>query len=103
MAQKRKMYVFESDGGFGNKVMRTIAATEGDAATHAARQQFGQAAYARKSRPGVYITGTRGGSSSLIKLADNDPMACDAGAMVAEYQQKTGCDWTTALVACNCD
>lgn len=27
----------------------------------------------------------------------------DAGAMVAEYQAETGCDWTTALVACNCD
>ena len=27
----------------------------------------------------------------------------DAGAMVSEYHDKTGCDWSTALVACNCD
>lgn len=25
------------------------------------------------------------------------------GRMVAAYQAETGCDWTTALVACNCD
>jgi hypothetical protein len=27
----------------------------------------------------------------------------DAGAMVAEYKEETGCDWSTALAACNCD
>jgi hypothetical protein len=27
----------------------------------------------------------------------------DAGAMVAEYQEETGCDWSSALAACNVD
>lgn len=27
----------------------------------------------------------------------------DAAAMVAEYKEETGCDWSRALAACNCD
>ncbi len=43
-------------------------------------------------------------TSTLTTLGFQRPdFSTDAGAMVAEYQHETGCDWSTALVACNCD
>lgn len=43
-------------------------------------------------------------TSTLTTLGFHRPdFSSDPGAMVAEYQEGTGCDWESALVACNCD
>jgi hypothetical protein len=39
----------------------------------------------------------------LLSLGYVKEPSCGPGAMVAEYQEETGCDWESALVACNCD
>ena len=40
-----------------------------------------------------------------FKVEEDEPSLrpSDAGAMVAEYKEDMGCDWSTALAACNCD
>jgi hypothetical protein len=42
-------------------------------------------------------------SSTLFTLGYEKPEAYGPGAMVAEYHDTMGCDWSTALAACNCD
>ena len=42
-------------------------------------------------------------TSTLSNLGHIRPEEGGPGAMVADYQQETGCDWESALVSCNCD
>lgn len=57
----------------------------------------------------VYEVGTWGKATQVLERALEtlgfypERQGSAAGAMVAEYQAETGCDWSEALRACNCD
>jgi hypothetical protein len=52
---------------------------------------------------GTWGRESTGLANALKQMGLKHDPASDAAAMVADYQDETGCSWSRALSACNCD
>lgn len=98
----RRAYDLLEPGGILVSIMSPGFEFRSDRKSVAFREWLGFiGAQCEKLPDGSFKQSGTGVASRMVVIQRRE--SSDVGAMVAEYQAETGCDWSSALVACNAD